>query len=105
MVSLQTSIARRCAPWFPGIRDTALLSVLQGYAGSVQADDPENIRLIVARCGNFFYFGGDPGAPTGRVLHPRGRGGELPRLPGACLGGRAFTRSWARAPREGRATA
>ena len=63
MVSLQTSIARRCAPWFPGIRDTALLSVLQGYAGSVQADDPENIRLIVARCGNFFYFGGDPAHP------------------------------------------
>ena len=63
MVPLQTSIARRCAPWFPGIRDTALLSVLQGYAGSVQADDPENIRLIVARCGNFFYFGGDPAHP------------------------------------------
>ena len=39
MVSLQTSIARRCAPWFPGIRDTALLSVLQGYACLLYTSD------------------------------------------------------------------
>ena len=104
MVSLQTSIARRCAPWFPGIRDTALLSVLQGYAGSVQADDPENIRLIVARCGNFFYFGGDPAHPqAASCIRAAEAGSCLVSLEPAWVA--RFTRSWARAPRGERATA
>lgn len=63
MVPLKTELARKCEGYFPGVADTALLSALQGYMGWVEVDDPENIRLIVARCGDYFYFGGDPSHP------------------------------------------
>ena len=81
MVPLSTNIARQCARFFPGIRDTALLSALQGYMGGVEADDPKDIRLIVARCGGYLYFGGDPAHPqAGTVIRGAEAGNHLVSL-------------------------
>lgn len=63
MISLKPEQARDLAGYFPGVADTALLSALQGHMGAVMADDPEDIGLIVARCGDYLYFGGDPDHP------------------------------------------
>lgn len=63
MVQLETSQSRALTRFFPGICDTALLSALQGYMGRVWADDAQDPRLVVARCGDYIYFGGDPDSP------------------------------------------
>jgi RimJ/RimL family protein N-acetyltransferase len=63
MIPLKPEQSRALTGYFPGVMDTALLSALQGHMGSVEADDPAHIGLIVARCGDYFYFGGTPDHP------------------------------------------
>lgn len=66
MIPLATQHARNCLHYFPGVADTALLSALQGYMGQVLVDNPDDIQLIMAQCGDYLYFGGDPDHPQAR---------------------------------------